>query len=190
MPDVIIGLIGSLRQQSFNRKLMHACARMIDPRFTLEAEGIEGIPLYDGDVETATGVPPRAQFLKDRIASASALLIASPEYNNSIPGALKNALDWLTRPPADIPRVFAGRIVGVIGASPGRFGTLSAQQAWSPVLRTLGALPYFGEKLMIGGASTIFAPDGSLTDSATPERVQQYLDGFASFVAQHAAVKA
>ena len=191
MPDVIIGLIGSLRQQSFNRKLMHACARMIDARFKLEVEGIEGIPLYDGDVEAANGVPARAQLLKDRIASAAALLIASPEYNNSIPGVLKNALDWLTRPPADIPRVFAGRIVGVIGASPGRYGTLSAQQAWSPVLRTLGTLPYFGAKLMIGSANTVFAADGSLADTGTRDRVQQYLDGFANFVAQHrAAVKA
>ena len=191
MPDVIIGLIGSLRQQSFNRKLMHACARMIDARFKLEVEGIEGIPLYDADVEAASGVPPRAQLLKDRIASAAALLIASPEYNNSIPGVLKNALDWLTRPPADIPRVFAGRIVGVIGASPGRYGTLSAQQAWSPVLRTLGTLPYFGAKLMIGSANTVFAADGSFADTGTRDRVQQYLDGFAGFVAQHrAAVKA
>jgi chromate reductase, NAD(P)H dehydrogenase (quinone) len=191
MPDVIIGLIGSLRQQSFNRKLMHACARMIDARFTLEVEGIEGIPLYDGDVEAASGVPPRAQLLKDRIASAAALLIASPEYNNSIPGVLKNALDWLTRPPADIARVFAGRIVGVIGASPGRYGTLSAQQAWSPVLRTLGTLPYFGAKLMVGSANTVFAADGSFADTGTRDRVQQYLDGFAGFVAQHrAAVKA
>jgi NAD(P)H-dependent FMN reductase len=166
---------------------MHACARMIDARFRLEVEGIEGIPLYDGDVEAASGVPPRARLLKDRIASSAALLIASPEYNNSIPGALKNAIDWLTRPPGDIPRVFAGRVVGVIGASPGRYGTLSAQQAWSPVLRTLGTVPYFGEKLMIGSANTVFAADGSFTDAGTRDRVQQYLDGYASFVAQHRA---
>jgi NAD(P)H-dependent FMN reductase len=190
MTDVIIGLVGSLRRESFNRKLMQACARMLDARFELRVEGIEGIPLYDGDVEASIGVPQRARDLKDAIASSTALLIASPEYNNSIPGPLKNALDWLTRPPADIPRVFEGRVVGVIGASPGRFGTLSAQHAWSPVLRTLGTEPYFGEKLMIGNAGTVFAPDGSFADDATRDRVQQYLDGFARFVARHRCVTA
>jgi NAD(P)H-dependent FMN reductase len=190
MPDVIIGLIGSLRRESFNRKLMQACVGMLDARFELRVEGIDGIPLYDGDLEASSGVPPRSRDLKDRIASSAALLIASPEYNNSIPGALKNALDWLTRPPSDIPRVFAGRIVGVIGASPGRFGTLSAQQAWSPVLRTLGTVPYFGEKLMVSNAGTVFAADGSFADTGTRDRLQQYLDGFAAFVARHHALKA
>ena len=186
MPGNIVGLIGSLRTGSLNRKLMQACVPLLDRRLTLEVCGIDGIPLYDGDVESASGVPAAASALKDRIASSAALLIASPEYNNGIPGPLKNALDWLTRPPADIPRVFSGRIVGVIGASPGRFGTLSAQQAWSPILRTLGTVPYFGEKLMISAANTVFAPDGAIADANTHDRVKQYLDGFAAFVLQHA----
>ena len=185
MARTIVGLIGSLRKESFNRKLIQACASLLDRRFVLDVVGIDGIPLYDGDLEGASGVPAAASALKDRIASSDALLIASPEYNNSIPGPLKNALDWLTRPPADIPRVFGGRIVGVIGASPGRFGTLSAQQAWSPVLRTLGTIPYFGEKLMVSGANAVFAADGSFADTGSRDRVQQYLDGFAGFVLQH-----
>jgi chromate reductase, NAD(P)H dehydrogenase (quinone) len=186
MLNTVVGLIGSLRAGSFNRKLMQACVPMLDARLTLEVVGIDGIPLYDGDVESSSGVPPAVTALKDRIAASAALLIASPEYNNSIPGPLKNALDWLTRPPGDIARVFGGRIVGVIGASPGRFGTLSAQQAWSPILRTLGTVPYFGEKLMVGAANTVFAADGSIADAGTRDRVQQYLDGFAAFALKHA----
>jgi NAD(P)H-dependent FMN reductase len=189
MAQTIVGLIGSLRKGSFNRRLIEACAPLLDRRFELDIVGIDGIPLYDGDLESASGVPPAASALKDRIAASAALLIASPEYNNSIPGPLKNALDWLTRPPGDIPRVFGGRIVGIIGASPGRFGTLSAQQAWSPVLRTLGTVPYFGGKLMVSGANAVFAADGSFANAASRDRVQQYLDGFAAFVLRH-AVKA
>jgi NAD(P)H-dependent FMN reductase len=187
MPHTVVGLVGSLRRESFNRRLMQACIPLLDRRLTLDVAGIDGIPLYDGDLESASGVPPAATALKERIAASAALLIASPEYNNSIPGPLKNALDWLTRPPADIARVFEGRVVGVIGASPGRFGTLSAQQAWSPILRTLGTVPYFGGKLMVSAASTVFAPDGEIADAGTRDRVRQYLDGFTTFVLRHSA---
>jgi NAD(P)H-dependent FMN reductase len=107
--------------------------------------------LYDGDAETRSGLPAAVTALKERIAAAAALLIASPEYNNGIPGPLKNAIDWLSRPVSDIPRIFGGRIVGVIGASPGRFGTLSAQQAWLPIFRTLGVVPYFGRLSRVSG---------------------------------------
>jgi NAD(P)H-dependent FMN reductase len=182
MADVIIGLVGSLRQGSYNRRLLRACVPLLAPTFTLETHGIEDIPLYDGDVEAKSGLPLAVTALKERIAPAAALLIASPEYNNGIPGPLKNAIDWLTRPVSDIPRIFGGRVVGVIGASPGRFGTLSAQQAWLPVFRTLGVVPYFGRLLTVGSAGTVFGDDGNIVDAGTRERLASYLEGFAEFV--------
>jgi NAD(P)H-dependent FMN reductase len=182
MADVIIGLVGSLRQGSYNRRLMNACAPLLAPSFTLEIHGIDGIPVYNGDDEARSGLPQAVAALKERIVSAAALLIASPEYNNGLPGPLKNAIDWLTRPAADIPRVFGGRIVGVIGASPGRFGTISAQQAWLPVFRTLGVVPYFGRLLTVASAGTVFADTGEILDAGTRERLSSYLDGFAEFV--------
>jgi chromate reductase, NAD(P)H dehydrogenase (quinone) len=184
MAGVIIGLVGSLRQGSYNRRLLAACVPLLAPRFSLELTGLEGIPLYDGDTEAQSGLPDAVATLKERIVGAAALLIASPEYNNGIPGPLKNAIDWLSRPPGDIPRVFGGRTVGIIGASPGRFGTLSAQQAWLPVLRTLGVVPYFGHSLTVGAAGTVFREDGGIADSGTRERLAAYLAGFATFVSE------
>src|SRR5438552_943034 len=95
----------------------------------LEVASIAGIPLYDGDVEAA-GAPPAVTALKDRLAAAKGLLLVTPEYNNSIPGTFKNAIDWLTRPSADIPRVWHGLVTGVMGATPGPGGTALAQAAW------------------------------------------------------------
>jgi NAD(P)H-dependent FMN reductase len=182
MTQLIIGLAGSLRQGSYNRRLLDASVPLLAPAFGLEVHGLDGIPLYDGDVEARIGLPAAVTALKERIAPAAALLIASPEYNNGIPGPLKNAIDWLSRPVSDIPRIFGGRIVGVIGASPGRFGTLSAQQAWLPIFRTLGVVPYFGKSLTVGAANTVFGLDGSIVDGGTRERLQAYLEGFAAFV--------
>ena len=187
MAGIIIGLAGSLRQGSFNRRLINASVPLLAPDFSLEVVGLEGIPLYDGDAEARDGLPAIVSALKERIVSASALLIASPEYNNGIPGPLKNAVDWLSRPASDIPRVFGGRTVGIIGASPGRFGTLSAQQAWLPVLRTLGTVPYFGHSLTVAGAHTVFADDGRIVDEGTRQRLAAYLTGFGKFVRDRAA---
>ena len=115
----IIGLCGSLRRGSFNRMLLGAAVEMAPQGTVIETESIREIPLYDGDVEDEQGVPAAVQRLKDRIAEADGVLIVTPEYNNSIPGVLKNAIDWLSRPAADIPRVFRGRPVAIMGATPG-----------------------------------------------------------------------
>jgi NAD(P)H-dependent FMN reductase len=184
MPHVIVGLVGSLRQGSLNRKLLAASAPLLAPGFTLAIEGLDGIPLYDGDLEQTAGIPAAVTALKEKIAAAAALLIASPEYNNSIPGPLKNAIDWLSRPAKDIPRVFGGKVTGVIGASPGRYGTLSAQHAWLAVFRALGVVPYFGKTVTVAAANTVFAVDGTFADAETRERVKSYLDGFTAFIAR------
>ena len=178
----IIGLSGSLRSKSFNSSLLRAAAGFSPTGVTIEIETIKGIPLYDGDVEAASGIPPVVAALKDKIAAADGLLLVTPEYNNSIPGVFKNAIDWLSRPASDIPRVFGGKSVGMMGASPGRFGTLLSQTAWLPVLKTLGTRPWFGQSLYLGGASKLFDAAGNLTDEESRKRVQSYVQGFAAFV--------
>lgn len=147
-PIRIVGLSGSLRSGSFNAHLLRAAARVAPAGMEIEVETIRGVPLYDGDVEAAEGLPARVTELKDKIAAADALFLVTPEYNNSIPGVFKNAIDWLTRPASDIPKVFGGKPVAFMGASPGGFGTILSQEAWLPVLRTLGTQPWFGGRLM------------------------------------------
>lgn len=179
----IVGIAGSLREASFNAALLRAAVGMMPDGATLEIGSIRGIPLYDGDVEHTEGIPPPVTALKDRIAAADGLLLVTPEYNNSLPGVLKNAIDWLTRPPADIARVFGNRPVAVMGASPGRFGTQLAQLAWLPVWRTLGARPWFGKTLLVGGARQVFSESGELVDAEIRERLAAFLAGFSGFAA-------
>jgi NAD(P)H-dependent FMN reductase len=177
----IIGIAGSLRAASFNASLLRAAATLMPADATLEIASIRGIPLYDGDVEARDGIPEAAAQLKDLIASSDGVLIASPEYNNSIPGVLKNAIDWLSRPSTDIGRVFGNRPFAVIGASPGGFGTILAQNAWLPVLRTLGTRPWFGGRLMVSRAGKVFDETGELVDEQVKEQLQQFLQGFVAY---------
>jgi NAD(P)H-dependent FMN reductase len=148
----------------------------------LRIESIEGIPLYNADVEAAEGVPRRAAEIKKAISQSDGLLLSTPEYNNSIPGVFKNAVDWLSRPPADVKSVFGGRPVAVIGASPGGFGTTLSQNAWLPVLRTLGTKPWFGGRLLVSRAQSVFDEQGKLQDEAVKKQLEQFLKGFVEFV--------
>ena len=100
---------------------------------------------------------------------------------------LKNAIDWISRPPADIARVFGGRPVGVIGATPGPGGTTLMQEAWLPVLRGLGMVPFFSYKLMLANAGKVFDEQGRLQDPAVRAQVEQYIARFAEFVTRVAA---
>ncbi|MEX2200877.1 MAG: NADPH-dependent FMN reductase, partial [Dongiaceae bacterium] len=109
------------------------------------------------------------------------VLLVTPEYNNSIPGAFKNAIDWTTRPSSDIARVWRDRPVATIGASPGNFGTILSQDAWLPVLRTLGTRAWFGARLMVSRADGVFDAEGNLTDEALRERLRKFVAGFAEF---------
>ena len=178
----VLGMAGSLRQNSFNAALLRAAAAVAPPGCTVDIASIRGIPLYDGDVEAATGIPAEVETLKDRIAAADGLLLVTPEYNNSIPGVFKNAIDWLSRPPQDIPRVFGGRPVALMGATPGGMGTAHAQTAWLPVLRALGMQPWFGTLLYVSGAHTVFDASGTLLDAQIRERLRIYMTGFVAFV--------
>lgn len=177
----LTGFAGSLRRGSYNRALLEAAAELVPDGSSLDVESIADIPLYDADREAEDGVPEAVTRLQERIAGADGLLIASPEYNNSIPGVAKNAIDWLSRPPSEIGRVFGGRPVALLGASPGGFGTVLAQAAWLPVLRTLGMQVWPGPRIMVSRAHERI-DDGRLTDEKTRERLREFLQGFVGFV--------
>jgi chromate reductase, NAD(P)H dehydrogenase (quinone) len=178
----LIGISGSLRKGSYNTALLRAAATMAPKGTEFVIGQISGISLYDGDVEATDGIPDAVTELKELIAAADGLLIATPEYNNSMPGVLKNAIDWLSRPPADIKRVFGGKPVAVMGASPGGFGTILSQNAWLPVLRTLGTRPWFEGRLMVSRAQQVFDANGEITDQKIQEQLRQFVEGFARFV--------
>ena len=178
----ITGFSGSLRKGSFNSALLRAAAAAMPAGSSLTVGTIRGIPLYDADEEAASGIPPAVTALKDAIVAGDGLLIVTPEYNNSMPGVLKNAVDWLSRPPADIARIFADRPVAIMGASPGGFGTILSQGAWLPVLSTLGTRHWTGGRLMLSRAHTLIGADGELSDEAMKEQVRKFMAGFVAFV--------
>ena len=178
----LVAISGSLRKGSFNTALLRAALAMAPEGVEIVEGSIRGIPLYDGDVEAADGVPEAATRLKDLVAQADGVLLFTPEYNNGIPGTFKNAIDWMTRPASDIPRVFGAKPFAITGASPGNFGTLLSQEAWLPVMRTLGTLPWFGAKLMVSRAGTVIQ-DGKIADEATEKKLRDFIAGFSAFVA-------
>lgn len=178
----ILGISGSLRSGSYNTALLKAVVPLVDAGVALEIAFLHGIPLYDGDLEAAAGLPQVVRDLKARVMACDGLLLATPEYNNGIPGVFKNAIDWLSRPASDIAKVFGNRPVAVIGASPGGFGTLLAQNAWLPVLRTLGTRPWFGGRILVSRAHHVFNETGKMTDEAVRAQLRDFLRGYVQFI--------
>jgi chromate reductase, NAD(P)H dehydrogenase (quinone) len=178
----ILGISGSLRAQSYNTALLRAAQSLVETGVTLEVATLHGIPLYDGDLEQREGLPSPVTKLKERIVASDGVLLVTPEYNNGIPGVFKNAIDWLSRPPADIPRVFGNRPFAVIGASPGNFGTILSQNGWLPVLKTLGTRQWSGGRLMVSRARQAFGEHGELHDEAIRKHLGDFLRDFAASI--------
>ncbi|HEX2087665.1 MAG TPA: NADPH-dependent FMN reductase [Solirubrobacteraceae bacterium] len=158
---LVLGLSGSLRRDSHNRKLLRAAARELPPGTRLAAwEGLADIPPYDQDLDVAPA-PPAVRRLRDALAAADAVLISTPEYNSSIPGVLKNALDWASRPFPN--NALRDKPVAVVGASTGLFGAVWAQAETRKVLKTIGAR-VVDHELPVGQADRAFDDDGRLVD--------------------------
>ena len=175
----ILGISGSLRRGSLNTAVLRAAQSLVDTGVELEIATLHGIPLYDGDVEQSDGLPRAVVELKEQIVASDGVILATPEYNNSLPGVFKNAIDWLSRPGSDIPRVFGDRPFAVIGSSPGGFGTILSQDAWLPVMRALRVRLWTGGRLMISRAGDAFDEQGQLTDDTVAKQVKSYVNAFA-----------
>ena len=157
----ILGLSGSLRRESHNTGLLRAVAKTLPPGAELEVyDGLRELPPYDADLDVEPADPAVAR-LRETIAAADGVVIATPEFNGSIPGALKNALDWASRPFPD--SALRGKPVAVIGASTGLFGAVWAQAETRKVLGVIGA-DVIDRELPIGQADSAFADDGGLVD--------------------------
>ena len=177
----ILGISGSLREQSFNTSLLRAAQAQAPQGVEFDAATLHGIPLYDADIERDEGLPAAVAELKERVVAADGVLLVTPEYNNGIPGVFKNGIDWLSRPASDIPRVFRDRPFALIGASPGGFGTILSQNAWLPVLRTLGARFWSGGRLMVSRANLAFDEAGAISDDKLRAQLADFVAGFAAF---------
>ncbi|MDH3925218.1 MAG: NAD(P)H-dependent oxidoreductase [Xanthomonadales bacterium] len=174
----ILAISGSLRSDSFNTALLKNACELLPDMLVLGS--IDDIPLYNGDVE-AKAVPESVTRLQLQLKESSGLLLASPEYNQSVPGVLKNTIDWLSRPSDGISNVFRDKPVAVMGASPGGFGTILAQNAWLPVFRGLGARQWAGGRLMVSGAGRVFDEQGVLQDEHVRDRLKQFVREFGAF---------
>lgn len=178
----LLGIAGSLRRESFNRRLLAALADLAPEGCEIDVRGIEGIPVYDNDVENEEGIPAAVKALQDASAEADGLILVTPEYNQGVPGPLKNAIDWMSRPPKEIGRVFRGKPIALTGATPGPNGTRAAQYAWLPTFRSLGLQPWFGGQLYLPKAGDAFTDDGRLADPDLQERAEKFVSGFVEFV--------
>jgi chromate reductase len=167
----ILGLSGSLRRDSYNTRLLAGAGRLLAPGVELNVfDGLAAIPPYNEDDEHET--PPAIAALKAAIARADAVLVATPEYNASIPGVLKNALDWVSRPPASTPLM--GKPAAVIGASTGLFGAVWAQAETRKVLSTIGAR-VVDRELPIAQADEALRLDGLPIDRDAREELEATL---------------
>ncbi len=167
----ILGIVGSLRRESYNRSAMRAAAQLVPAGARIDVFELDGIPGFNQDDEQHP--PAKVVELKARIRAADALLFVTPEYNYSIPGVLKNAIDWASRPYGD--NAWIGKPAAIMGASIGLIGTARAQYHLRQVFVFLNVHAINEPEVMIGNAGAKFDGEGTLTDEATRERVRQLL---------------
>jgi chromate reductase len=173
----ILGIAGSLRRESYNRAALRAAIQLAPAGATIEAFELDGIPGFNQDEER--NPPARVVELKRRLREADALLIVTPEYNYSVPGVLKNAIDWASRPYGD--SAWAGKPAAIMGASVGTMGTARAQYHLRQIFVFLNVLPLNQPEVMIGNAATRFDAEGRLTDEATQKHIRQLLDNLVAW---------
>lgn len=175
----ILGFAGSLRRASYNRALLEAARQSAPEDMAIEVFDLAAIPLYNGDVE-AEGLPEGVRQFKQAIAGADGVLMATPEYNHGVPGVMKNAVDWASRPPGAAP--LGGKPVGIIGASPGITGTARGQSQLRQAFEFTNSYCMPQPELLVFKAHEKFDDQGRLTDSATAEYLRRYLAAFAAWV--------
>lgn len=175
----ILGIAGSLRRASMNRGLLRAAIEMAPEGIEVVEFDIAPIPFYNEDVEVL-GDPEPVRALKEAIRAADALLIATPEYNYNIPGALKNALDWASRPGPQLS-VLRGKPIGLMGATVGFFGTTRAQAALRQCFVYTESAVMPAPQILLMSAAPLFDENGNLTDRATRERLPPFLTALANW---------
>jgi chromate reductase len=171
----VVGISGSLRQASLNTAALRAAADLAPDGMVIDLADLSAIPLYSADAEVAA-VPATVADLVQRVRAADAVIFATPEYNYSVPGVLKNAIDWLSRPPA--PNPFSGKPVAVMGAG-GRVGTVRAQHHLRYILGSLNAFVLPRPEVLIIQAPTKFDAEGRLTDETTRTEIAAQLAALA-----------
>ena len=175
----VLGLAGSLRRASYNRGLLRAARDLAPDDMTIEIwDRVGEIPFYDADLE-ARGDPAPVADLKAAIAAADALLVATPEYNYGIPGVLKNAIDWASRPAGKSP--LKGKPAAIMGATPGQTGTARAQLALRQAFVFTETFALLRPEVLVNRAGEKFDADGELTDEKTREFVRSLLQALAEW---------
>jgi chromate reductase, NAD(P)H dehydrogenase (quinone) len=167
----VLGISGSLRKGSYNSMALRAAQKLAPQGMSIEIADISRIPMYNDDVR-AGGEPPEVAALKAQIRAADAVLLVTPEYNFSIPGVLKNTLDWMSRPPEP---PFDGKVVGIMGASPGPVGTARVQYDLRKVLVFMNAFTVNKPEVFISNCAGKFDAQGNLTDEASAKFVGDLL---------------
>ena len=175
----IVGFAGSLRRGSYNRALLRAAVELAPAELHIETHELDALPLYNGDVEAA-GVPQSVEELRAAIRQADALLIATPEYNHGVPGVLKNAIDWLSRPPRG--SALNGKVAAVMGASPGMTGTARSQSQLRQAFVFTNTYALLQPEVLVARAHEKFDADGRLVDQATRDFLATFLQRFAEFI--------
>ena len=168
----ILGIAGSLRKGSYNRSALRVAVKLAPPDSTLEIADLDGIPPFNEDQETE--FPPHAREFKAKVSAADAIVIVTPEYNYSVPGVLKNAIDWASRPYGD--SAWNAKPVGIMGASVGMLGTARAQYHLRQMFVFLNMFPLNQPEVMIANAADKFDEQGNLKDSKTSEKVKDLLE--------------
>ena len=178
-PVRILGVAGSLRQGSLNRALLRAAQDRAPDGLAIEAFDLAEVPLYNGDVEAA-GDPPGVTALKAAIRAADGVLFVTPEYNHGVPGVMKNAVDWASRPPREA--ALGGKPVGIIGASPGQTGSARGQSQLRQAFEFTNSYCMPQPEILVFRAHEKFDDDGRLIDETTAKYLAAYLEAFAVWI--------